>query len=48
MNDDHLALATGRKEVFEVADDEQLIGFKFDYDDVKMRSFTWYKCKLHD
>ena len=37
----------GRREVFEIADDEQLIGCELDYDDIKnFIGVIWLKMKL--
>ena len=36
----------GRREVFKIADDEQLIGCKLDQDDNYIRGFTWIKIKV--
>ena len=36
----------GRKETFEMADDEQLIGCEFHYDENYFRGLTWLKWKV--
>ena len=37
----------GRREVFEIAGDEKLIGCELDHNDEFFRGVTWLKMKLH-
>ena len=44
--DGDLKMRAGRREVFEIADDEQLIGCDLDYCKNRLRGVTWMKWKI--
>ena len=45
-SDDYVESRAGRVEVFEIADDEQLIGCKIDRSDLSWLGVTWFKIKM--
>ena len=47
-NNDYVRECGGRKEVFEIADDEHLIGCKLDQSEFYFEGVSWIKMKVFD
>jgi hypothetical protein len=46
VNDNVIKIIGGRKEIFEIADDEQLIGCEFENNGEVFVGLTWIKIKV--